>query len=86
MKKFTKKGILNTLGSHSKNGTKSSSGNSKCRCQEEKRKPSRWERFILKMKDINEYVIPALKESVGMFVSIVTAFKPQRVVYMNYAR
>ena len=86
MKKIAKKGILNTLGSHSKNGTKSSSGNSKCHCQEEKRKPSRWERFISKMKDINEYVIPALKDIVGMFVSIITAFKPQRPVYLNYAR
>lgn len=76
MKKFTKRDTLNILGSHSQNRSRSSSGNSKCRCQEEKRKPSRWERFISKMDDINEHVIPVVGFVVDMVVKVINALKP----------
>ena len=84
MKKLTRRGIFNILGSHSQNDTRSSNGDSKCHCQEEKCKPSRWDCFISKMKDIKEHVVPVACAVVDMVVKVIKAFKPSPVS-INYA-
>lgn len=86
MDNFNKKDAMSILGPRGRSNFPRSSNNGTSDSQNTTNpktgnRSSKWGRFIDKMKDINAHVIPALKDVVGMFVSIIICFKSGRAIY-----